>query len=199
MITGIILASGFSSRMGRDKLLLNFEGEKIIEKVIKASKKSNLDEVILVYRKKEVGIIGKKYGINTVYNGNSYLGQSQSVKLGILNSNNRTKGYMFLVGDQPYLTHNIINKIIKEFYNKKNHIIVPYFAGKKGNPVLFPLSFKKQLLNIEGDKGGRAIIEKNPNSVYRMFFRDKKLGIDIDSPNDLVMYKEGIYEESSNC
>ena len=32
MITGIILASGFSSRMGKDKLLLELNGEKIIEK-----------------------------------------------------------------------------------------------------------------------------------------------------------------------
>lgn len=197
MITGIILASGFSSRMGKDKLLLDIGGEKIIEKVIRTGQESDLDEVILVYRRSEVGKIGEKYGITTVYNENPYLGQSESLKLGILNASDKANGYMFLVGDQPYLTYRTINKILKEFYKRENAIIVPYYAGVKGNPVLFPLSFRKQLLELEGDLGGRDIIKENPNLVSRIFFKDKKLGMDIDTPSDLDICKGGYYEKFS--
>ncbi len=54
MITGIILASGFSNRMKRDKLLMEIEGIPMVERVIQSSIKSKLDEVILVYRVNEV-------------------------------------------------------------------------------------------------------------------------------------------------
>src|SRR5699024_2613752 len=189
MITGIILASGFSSRMGKDKLLLEIEGEKIIERVIKAGKKSNLDEIILVYRKAEVGEIGEKYGVNTVENEKPSLGQSESVKLGVLKSKEETEGYMFLMGDQPFLTYKTINKIIKEFYKRKKFIIIPYYSGIKGKPVLFPSELKKEVLSIEGDKGGRDIIREKSNTVFKVFFESGKLGMDIDTPEDFFVHK----------
>ena len=75
MITGIIMASGFSNRMGKDKLLIEINGKKIIEWVIIALKDSNLDEIILVYRTEEIKKIGESYGIKTVLNPNAHLGQ----------------------------------------------------------------------------------------------------------------------------
>ncbi len=65
MITGIILASGFSKRMNRDKLLMEIDGVPMVERVIQRAVESRLDEVILVYRVDEVKRIGKKYGIQT--------------------------------------------------------------------------------------------------------------------------------------
>ena len=47
MITGIILASGFSRRMKRDKLLMEIDGIKMAERVIQACNKSSLDDLIL--------------------------------------------------------------------------------------------------------------------------------------------------------
>ena len=60
MITGIILASGFSKRMNRDKLLMEIDGVPMVERVIERAVESRLDEVILVYRVDEVKRIGKK-------------------------------------------------------------------------------------------------------------------------------------------
>ena len=79
MITGIILASGFSRRMKKDKLLLEVGGMPLVERVIKACWESNLDEIILVYRREEVANIGKKYNVKTIYNANAHLGQSEGL------------------------------------------------------------------------------------------------------------------------
>ncbi len=103
MITGIIMAAGFSKRMNKDKLILDFKGISIIERVIKAVKQSNVDKIILVYREEKIKEIGIKNGIKTVYNNMAQIGQSQSIKLGINASSIETKGFMFFVGDQPFL------------------------------------------------------------------------------------------------
>ena len=60
MITGIIMASGFSKRMKTDKLTIEIEGMKIIERVIEATISSKLDKIILVYRTEEIRLIGEK-------------------------------------------------------------------------------------------------------------------------------------------
>jgi len=182
MITGIILASGFSRRMKRDKLLIKVDRESIIERVIKACINSKLDDVILVYRSKEVKEIGEKY------NKDAYLGQSQALKLG-MNEAIEANDYMFLVGDQPFLTSEIINILIEEYYNSNLPILVPYYNGIRGMPMIISSIFKEELLKITGDKGGRDIVEKNIFRVKKVYIKEEKIGMDIDTPEDLNIIK----------
>lgn len=183
MITGIIMASGFSRRMGRDKLMIEINGETILEKVIKTAKNSKLDKILLIYRRDEIRDIGLKYNLKTIYNPDAILGQSESVKLGVLNSH-ESSNYMFFVADQPYLETEVIDRLIDSF-KLEGKITVPYFTDKFGMPLIFPNRFRDELLNTSGDKGGREIIRDNPNLVKKVYFDDEKLGKDIDSPEDL--------------
>lgn len=184
MITGIILASGFSKRMGRDKLLIEIDGEKIIERVIKACYKSKLDEIILIYRTEDIKEIGRKYSIKAIYNENAHLGQSEGLKLGVKASMN-AESYMFLVGDQPFLTSEIINKLIEEYNQTNSSIILPYYNGHRGMPMIISSIYRDELLNIVGDIGGRDIIKKNPSKIKKVHIEEEKMGIDIDTIDDL--------------
>lgn len=184
MITGIILASGFSRRMKKDKLLLEIGGEKVIERVIKACVESTLDNIILVYRKEEVKEIGEKYSVKTIYNENAHLGQSESLKLGTKEAGD-TEAYMFLVGDQPFLTKELINKLIKEYQTTKSSIIVPYFNGNRGMPMIMSSKFREDLLEVQGDKGGRDIVNANYQEVRKVHLEEFMEGKDIDTPEDL--------------
>lgn len=183
MITGIIMASGFSRRMKRNKLTIKINGDTIIEKVIKAAKQSKLDDILLIYRTEEIRDIGIKLNLKTIYNKKAILGQSESVKLGVSNSH-KSSNYMFIVADQPYLESGVIDTLIDAFL-KEHKITIPYFQGKFGMPLIFPNKFRDELLKTKGDKGGREIIRDNPRYVQRVDFENKKLGMDIDSPKDL--------------
>lgn len=184
MITGIIFASGFSRRMGKDKLLLEVEGEKIIERVIKASVNSNLDRVILVYRKEEIREIGEPYGLKTIYNARAEKGQSESMKLGI-KATEKDHSYMFIVGDQPFLTSNVINKLINEYEKTQLPILVTYYNGNRGMPIIISNIYKEELLNVTGDKGGRDVVNKYSNNVHKVFIAEERQGVDIDTMEDL--------------
>lgn len=186
MITGIILASGFSRRMGEDKLLLKIDDESIIERVVKASVSSNLDKIVLVYRKDEVEKIGKEYGIRTIHNENPDLGQSQSMKIGIRESG-ESEAYMFIVGDQPFLTKELINRLIEEYKEGEFPIVIPYFNGDRSMPMIMSSKYKEELLNVEGDKGGRNIVKDNPLKVKKVHIEDKKIVMDLDTPEDFEM------------
>lgn len=184
MITGIILASGFSRRMGRDKLLIELDGEKIIERVIKACCKSKLDDIILIYRSQDIKRIGIKYNIKTIYNPNAHLGQSEGLKLGVKAAVD-SDSYMFLVGDQPFLTSEIINKLIEEYNQKDSSIILPYYNGHRGMPMIISSIYREELLRVVGDRGGRDIIKKYPSEVKKVYIKEEKMGIDIDTQDDL--------------
>jgi len=181
MITGIILASGFSRRMGRQKLLMKIGRKPMLERVIEAIKASKIDEIILVYNDAKISSLGERFKIKTVYNPNPMDGQSNSIKYGIEASDAKTKGYMFFVGDQPYLEPLVINRLLEEFDIGLKGIILPRYDEQQGNPVIFHSKFKKALLSLEGDSGGRKIIEENLHEVGYLDFDNPIYGKDIDT------------------
>lgn len=190
MITGIIMASGFSKRMGRNKLLFPIEGDYMIERVIKAAKSSNIDKLLIVYNNKDIEEIGAKHGAALIYNSNPEKGQSQSMKLGIEASDPQNQAYVFFVGDQPYLEVDTINKLIELFKNNKGDIIVPLYNGRRGNPTVFSAKLRDRLLEVEGDRGGRAIIEEMKDRVFFIDIEEDKSGIDIDTWEEYQSIKD---------
>jgi molybdenum cofactor cytidylyltransferase len=184
MVSGIILASGFSRRMRQEKLLLSCNNMPLIERIIRSSKQSLLDEIILIYQNEKVKEIGERYKIKTVFNGSATEGQSAAIRLGVQCAHPVTDGFMFMVGDQPYLTEDTINLLITEWRKNTSNIIVPAYCGRRGNPVIFPRNFKEELLMIQGDTGGRAIIEKNAGCVLEILIDDARAGADIDTAEE---------------
>jgi len=183
-ITGIILASGFSRRMKKEKLLLDVGGMPMVERVIRAAKFSHIDNLLLIYQRDEIQMIARKHGIKTVYNHRAGEGQSAAVKLGVRSSPADTAGYMFLVGDQPYLNASIINDLINVFKSGRNLIIVPLYNGRRGNPVIFSVKLKRDLLQLSGDCGGRVILEKKKEWITLVNIEDQLIGLDIDKKED---------------
>lgn len=194
-ISGIILASGLSRRMGTDKLLLPVGGVPVIERVIAAASKSKLGEVVLVCTNDSVASIGRKYGAKIVGNNAPELGQSNSIRLGVENSSLTTDGFMFLVGDQPFIDESIINGLIDGFIKGNGSAAVPLYNGVRGNPVIFASSQKDKLSNLCGDSGGRVLLEQLKESIITVSFTDGKLGLDIDTRED---YEKAVKLEDEN-
>ncbi|MGL4730176.1 MAG: molybdenum cofactor cytidylyltransferase [Clostridium sp.] len=164
-ITAIIMASGLSTRMGSNKLLLNYKNEPIIQYVFEAVKNCLFHEVIVISQYDEIKKISENYKFKYVHNKKSDIGQSESIKLGILNSK-PCDGYMFFVGDQPLIDEIYIKNMIFAFYKNLDYIIIPKCKNKTGNPVIFPFSKKEELLKLKNDEKGKKIINKTSNIKY---------------------------------
>ena len=188
-IAGIIMASGFSRRMKTDKLLLKLGDKMVLEKVIESCKKSNLEDIIVVYRKDEIRDLANRYNLRAVLNEKADEGQSASIKLGVSNIEKDTKGMMFIVGDQPHLDSLTIDTIIDEFEDNQEKIIIPIYDGKKGNPTIFPISLKEELSALTGDVGGKEVINDNLDRVKYIEVKNHKAGIDMDTVEEYEKLK----------
>lgn len=180
-ISGIILASGLSKRMGENKLLLPVGGIAVIERVIKAASGSMLAEVVLVCTDEEIASIGRRYGATIVNNPAPQLGQSQSVVHGTSNSQPDLEGLMFLVGDQPFITSSIIDSLIESFSKGKYSAAVPRYNGHRGNPVIFSSELREKLLGLSGDAGGRSILDGLDGGIAVVEFDSAVMGLDMDT------------------
>jgi len=189
MIYGIILAAGEGKRMGKVKLTLPLGDKKLIEWVLQAAKLTPLDKYFLVVRPEDKDIIktGKTWGAEIVLNPDFQKGMSTSIKKALLKINTQeAEGFFLILGDQPLITSKIINKLIKSFSPGKGEIVVPYFKDKRGNPVLFDICWKDELMAITGDVGGRVLIKAHPEKVKRVNILDETILFDIDQEKDYL-------------
>ncbi|EHL15553.1 MAG: NTP transferase domain-containing protein [Peptoanaerobacter stomatis] len=188
-ITCIIMASGLSKRMGKNKLLLQFKEKEIFKYVLDAVSLSDISQRIVVSSYDE--ILNYAEGLKNfkiVKNNENSLGQSKSISLGVNNSN-ICDGFMFLPCDMPFMTHSLINDICSFFYQDTKCITVPRIDKKNSMPTIFPYSLKADLLNISGDVGGREIIRSNPKIIRYIDIKNPLLLQDIDTKEDYIRFK----------
>lgn len=188
----IIMASGSSKRMNRNKLLINLFGKPLIEWTIELTKKCDFEEIIIVYKDKEVKEIAEKLNIKTIYNKRFEYGQSESIKLALSSLKNKYNGYIFFTGDQPFMKKETIEKLMETF-NENSGIVLPKVNDKNKSPVIFSSIFKNELMEIDGDVGGRIVIKNNIDKVTPVYFNDSLQFFDIDTEEDLKKAKD-IYE-----
>ena len=186
MVSAILLAAGESKRMGELKLLLPFGTSTIIEKSIDNLLSSRVDEVIVVtgYKAEEVikRIAGKE--VRIVVNPHYRQGMSTSITAGLNLIDRKAKAIMIALADQPVIDSRVVNDLIEEFCRHSKGIIVPVYQGKRGHPVVFSVKYKKELLKLGGDVGGKEIVAQHPNDVLEVPVESRGISIDIDNLSD---------------
>ncbi|MDF2614463.1 MAG: molybdenum cofactor cytidylyltransferase [Clostridia bacterium] len=197
MVSAIIMASGYSNRMGKDKLLLEYRGKTLLQQTLDTVLKCDFYQVILVIRQKEMLQLKNSNTLKVIENKKAYRGMSESIKLGLKYAD-ACDGYMFLTIDQPLLGSTMVNKLLQSFDEDKNDIIVPRHMGKKGSPVIFPSRFKQELMSLEGDIGGKIIINKYLKQVRFVEIDDEKSLFDVDSQEDYqkILQWDGVEYDS---
>jgi molybdenum cofactor cytidylyltransferase len=190
MISAILLAAGQSKRMGELKQLMPFGQSTIVEQAVDNLLGSAVDEVIVVvgYKAEDVMNAIAAKPIKLVINPNYEQGMSTSIMAGLKSVHSRVQGVMLALGDQPLVNSQTINRLIEEFYNHDKGIAVPTYQGRRGHPIIFAIKYKKQLLKLRGDVGGRKVIKDYPDDVLEVAVDSESVIADFDTTDDYQAY-----------
>jgi molybdenum cofactor cytidylyltransferase len=190
-IEGIILAAGLSTRMGVPKLALEIEGIPIIRRVVRAALESELHRVILVIGpsdsrvKEALGPVATDPRLLQVVNSHPQAGMSSSMHKGLESLDHEAAGVMILLGDQPGITGDIINKLLAAFRRAQTKIIVPYVLDRRTTPAIFPATLFPELMEEAGDIGGRNVLKRHADQVVELEMGQEYDDTDLDTPEDL--------------
>ena len=183
MISAILLAAGQSKRMsGENKLTKKIQGIPLIKRSVQNILKSSINELIIVVgHQKEIieKLIDKNKKIKFVFNKDFESGMASSIKTGLDNLSNKTEAFFVCLGDMPLVNQIIYNQLIKSKNN--NEIIVPTYNGLQGNPILFSISMKEEIMKIQGDVGAKKILELNKNKVFVVETNNKSIAKDFNT------------------
>lgn len=184
-VDAVVMASGFSKRMGFNKLKLEYNSISLLENCLKKLSAIPFNEVLVCGREDWVKSLSKKYNFKYLDNLTAHLGQSESIKLGVKNSNG--KGITFFTADQPLLSEKTILILYYNFL-KTNLITIPIVNNNRFSPVFFPENKKSELLELKGDTGGKIVIKNTP-FINLISFSSEKEFFDIDTEEDYYNIK----------
>ncbi len=190
-IAGIVLAAGLSTRMGMPKLTLEIEGIPVIRRVVRAALESQLHRVILVTGPPDssvaeaLGPLAENGRLHHVVNPIPQAGMASSMRKGMGSLDHKDAGVMILLGDQPGITGNTINRLLASFLREQTKIVVPVVLGRKTTPVTFPAALFSELMLESGDIGGRNVLKRHPDKVVELEVGQDYDPTDLDTPEDL--------------
>jgi molybdenum cofactor cytidylyltransferase len=192
----VILAAGTSSRLGFNKLTLKIDGQSVIQMAAEPFFQKGIEKIYIVTNP-ENGHIKKALERPVTYITNSHFreGMSSSVKA-VMPFIKDADAVFFQLGDKPFIKKEMVDQMIELYVNRKKHlfdIIVPVYQGKKGHPVLMDIKpYIKEMLNLEGDKGLRKIIDNHSGNV--LFIEGDEGNIfDIDTEGEIHTLRERGY------
>jgi molybdenum cofactor cytidylyltransferase len=190
-VGAIVLAAGLSSRMGRNKLLVDIGGKPLLRRVAEAASASAVDSVLVVSGNAAADTVSVLAGLRVavVENPDFRDGLSTSIKCGLRALPDDCDGALVLLGDMPAVSSELIDKLIAAFDPAEGRAIcVATWKGKRGNPVLWGRQFFADMLQLEGDVGAKHLMAANGELVCEIEAANDAPLVDIDTPEALAAY-----------
>lgn len=184
---GLILASGLSQRLpGANKLLLPLGGETVIFRTAEAYVGAGLDPVVVVvgYQAELVAAALHDLPVRTVHNPDFRQGQSRALGRGIAALPDDAQAAVIGVGDQPLLRATVIESLLAAHRATGAPLVVPRYAGRRGNPILAARPLFAELSAVQGDQGGRPVLQRHRAEIAWVEVADVAPGHDLDTRAD---------------
>lgn len=173
----VVLAAGASSRLGRSKQLLPYQGHTLVEHAAQVALDSGAAEVFVVLGcdADAVGEPLKDMGVRALFNPNWQEGMGSSIRTGVAALSKTTKVVVISLVDQPHVTADHLLALAEQTF--KHPIAASSYDGTLGAPCAFARSQFAQLLSLEGDYGARALI-RTGSDVAAVEFKAARFDID---------------------
>lgn len=189
-IACIILAAGLSRRFGEaDKLLVEVGGKPLIWHAARCALNSRCNSVVVVTKPDAARRISALDGLAVSFcpNTNYANGIGSSISAGIASLAADIDGALILPADMPWMESGLIDRLIAEFEGCGGKAVVyPTTAtGEQRNPVLWPRSEFRSLLNLNADQGARGLIASRPVDRIEVKVANDAIFRDIDTPDDI--------------
>lgn len=189
-IAGLILAAGYSSRMGSLKALLPFEDEMLIQRQVRCFKEAGVSDIYIVlgYRAEEIkDALKDRQDIHFIMNEAYSEGMLSSVQAGVKGIRNKGYDAFFLMPVDYPLIQPFTIEIVMRAYRAGVKTVYPTHNNKKGHPPLISSSLIEAIIYYEGAGGLKNILKQyHQEAVYVEIGNDTIL-IDIDTKQDYAL------------
>ena len=192
-VAGILLAAGTSSRMGKNKLLFEIEGESVIRRAVRRALAGGLSPLVVVLGHEsdkawsEIEDLPCQWALNPLYE----QGINSSLKAGIMAVRGlKAKAALVMLADMPFVTSEMIAALVERYRTTAAPLVISDYECVTAPPMLYDRSLFKEILTMDGESCGKQVVKRHRAEAEVLSWPASALA-DLDVPADYAQMKSG--------
>ena len=183
-IIALILAGGYSSRMGSFKPLLELKGQPALARVCDTFSSLGLPLCVVTGHKAEaLRPLIARCGAAEAHNPDYADGMFTSIRRGGLHAHELgADGLLLAPVDCTLVTAESVRLVLDAAEKQPERFSVAVFGGKKGHPLYIPAKAFPEILAHDGTNGLKGVTRRYDSELIRVETLDEGVLLDMDTP-----------------
>jgi molybdenum cofactor cytidylyltransferase len=182
----VVLAAGFSVRLGRPKALARIQGLSLLRRTIRtlsAFRAATGIIVVIPHRAARYTLGFSRRSVTFVANADRAAGLASSVRLGVRRARH-SAGILLLPVDLVELQRRDIARLIARWRGARRRVAARRVESHAGAPLILPRWLYARARTITGDAGLRELVRRLPRHAVSLTDLPSA-ELDVDTPRDL--------------
>lgn len=185
-VAGIVLAAGTSSRMGRNKLLMEVGGERLLRRAVRIAADAGLAPVIVVlgHEADQALDLVADLPCRPIVNAGYLQGIQSSVRAGIEALPDDAAAVVIVLADMPLIDADMLATLVGSYQANDAALVLSRYGDVNAPPTLYDRSLFPELTTLEGRGCGKQVVNRHRADAITVDWPADLL-TDLDEPRDL--------------
>jgi molybdenum cofactor cytidylyltransferase len=189
-VVALVLAAGASSRMGRPKALLDFDGRCCLELVLAACAEGGVRHAVVVTAPGGEGVRARAaasgLAVTLALNPHPERGMLSSLQAGLAALPPEARAFLIFPVDFPLSPGREVARLCQAYQarGQGQRIFIPSFARRRGHPVLVDAALAPEFLAIPPTGTAREVMTAHAGAIVHLDAADDRVLMDMDTPED---------------
>jgi molybdenum cofactor cytidylyltransferase len=165
-VAAVVLAAGSSTRMGRNKLLLDLDGQPVVRRAVQAAVESGVDRVVVVLGHEADRVRPALDGLacEVIVNPDHERGVGTSLHAGIRAAAD-ADAVVVLLADMPFVTAEMIRAVVERHRATGARLVLSHYGDVQAPPTLYARELFAEVLAEPDERCGKRIAKRHADEA----------------------------------
>jgi len=195
-VAGILLAAGAATRMGRNKLLMDLQGEPLLRRAARRALAAGLDPLLVVLGHEAEAARAALAGLAcaAVVNPRFAEGMSTSLSAGVEAVPAATEAALVLLADMPFVEPTMIEAVVARWRETSAPVVASRYGAAVAPPTLYARALFPLLVGGTGEGRGREVVRGQGERARFVDWSPSALA-DLDVAEDVARARARLEQE----
>lgn len=178
----IILAAGFSSRMGQDKALLPLGEMTALELLVCSYQQAGVAQIIVVAGSNHAAVAQLSLKVELLENPAPADGMFSSIRLGVARLDPEVAAFFVQPVDTPLVKPETLHRMLNHLQQQDSCCVIPCCDARRGHPPLLRAVLIAAILGHDGNDGLRGLLSQS--AVQELYVDDPGVLLGMNTPEE---------------